>query len=224
MTDALVLVAVLLAGLLAGNELGTLVALHPALRALPLDIQIEAERALTRRLGRIMPVAMITTLVTAGATVVAATGSPGSLPAVVAVVALALMLAITLLGNVPLNRRTERFSSDGPVEGWQAIRDRWERLHVDEVDDLVGLDGKADTHVKHLSGGQHRRLDLGLRLIGDPELHFLDEPTTGFDPSARRRAWELVASLRSLGRTIVLTTHDMGEAQAPTSRRSCSTR
>ncbi len=84
----------------------------------------------------------------------------------------------------------------------------WPR-DVDEVVALVGLQDKADARVKHLSGGQQRRLDLGLGLIGDPELIFLDEPTTGFDPSARRRAWELVASLRSLGRTILLTTHYM---------------
>ncbi|HEX2026440.1 MAG TPA: ABC transporter ATP-binding protein [Nitriliruptorales bacterium] len=85
---------------------------------------------------------------------------------------------------------------------------------VDEVIELVGLDDKADARIKHLSGGQQRRLDLGLGLIGDPELIFLDEPTTGFDPSARRRAWALVSSLRSLGRTILLTTHYMDEAQA----------
>ncbi|HWB72069.1 MAG TPA: ABC transporter ATP-binding protein [Egibacteraceae bacterium] len=80
---------------------------------------------------------------------------------------------------------------------------------VDEVLSLVGLADKAHTRVKHLSGGRQRRLDLGLGLVGDPELIFLEEPTTGFDPSARRRAWELVASLRSLGRTILLTTHYM---------------
>ncbi|MDP8969888.1 MAG: ABC transporter ATP-binding protein [Actinomycetota bacterium] len=85
---------------------------------------------------------------------------------------------------------------------------------VDEVIDLIGLGEKADVRVKHLSGGQQRRLDLGLGLIGDPELLFLDEPTTGFDPSARRRAWDLVAALRSLGHTILLTTHYMDEAQA----------
>ena len=67
--------------------------------------------------------------------------------------------------------------------------------------------------MKTLSGGQKRRLDLGVALVGDPELVFLDEPTTGFDPSARRTAWELVRSLRSLGKTIVLTTHYLDEAQ-----------
>jgi ABC-2 type transport system ATP-binding protein len=77
----------------------------------------------------------------------------------------------------------------------------------------VGLADKAGAQVKALSGGQKRRLDLGVALIGDPELVFLDEPTTGFDPSARRSAWELVRSLRSLGKTIVLTTHYLDEAQ-----------
>ncbi len=84
---------------------------------------------------------------------------------------------------------------------------------VDEVIELVGLAEKAGSQVKSLSGGQKRRLDLGVALIGDPELVFLDEPTTGFDPSARRSAWELVRSLRSLGKTIVLTTHYLDEAQ-----------
>jgi ABC-2 type transport system ATP-binding protein len=84
---------------------------------------------------------------------------------------------------------------------------------VDEVVELVGLTEKADARVKTLSGGQKRRLDLGVALVGDPELVFLDEPTTGFDPSARRTAWELVRSLRSLGKTIVLTTHYLDEAQ-----------
>ena len=84
---------------------------------------------------------------------------------------------------------------------------------VDEVIELVGLEDKADARVKTLSGGQKRRLDLGVALVGDPELVFLDEPTTGFDPSARRTAWDLVRSLRSLGKTILLTTHYLDEAQ-----------
>jgi ABC-2 type transport system ATP-binding protein len=84
---------------------------------------------------------------------------------------------------------------------------------VDEVIGLVGLADKAKERVKTLSGGQKRRLDLGIALVGDPELVFLDEPTTGFDPSARRTAWELVRSLRSLGKTILLTTHYLDEAQ-----------
>ena len=84
---------------------------------------------------------------------------------------------------------------------------------VDEVVELVGLAEKRDAKVKTLSGGQKRRLDLGLALVGDPELVFLDEPTTGFDPAARRNAWELVRSLRGLGKTVLLTTHYLDEAQ-----------
>jgi ABC-2 type transport system ATP-binding protein len=83
----------------------------------------------------------------------------------------------------------------------------------EEVIELVGLEGKADTRAGRLSGGQQRRLDVGMALIGDPELLFLDEPTTGFDPSARRQAWDAIAGLRDLGKTIVLTTHYMDEAQ-----------
>ncbi len=82
-----------------------------------------------------------------------------------------------------------------------------------EVIDLVGLAEKAGSRIKTLSGGQKRRLELALGIVGNPDLIFLDEPTTGFDPSARRQAWELVRNLRSLGRTILLTTHYMDEAQ-----------
>jgi ABC-2 type transport system ATP-binding protein len=84
---------------------------------------------------------------------------------------------------------------------------------VDEVISLVGLEEKRDSSVRTLSGGQKRRLDLGLALAGDPELVFLDEPTTGFDPEARRRAWETIRSLRGLGKTILLTTHYLDEAE-----------
>ena len=84
---------------------------------------------------------------------------------------------------------------------------------VDDVVRLVGLEEKRDARIKTLSGGQKRRLDLGVALVGDPDLVFLDEPTTGFDPAARRSAWELVRSLRSLGKTILLTTHYLDEAQ-----------
>jgi ABC-2 type transport system ATP-binding protein len=84
---------------------------------------------------------------------------------------------------------------------------------VDEVIELVGLTEKRGARTRTLSGGQKRRLDLGVALVGDPDLLFLDEPTTGFDPSARRVAWELVRSLRSLGKTILLTTHYLDEAQ-----------
>ncbi|MBA2460279.1 MAG: ABC transporter ATP-binding protein [Actinobacteria bacterium] len=84
---------------------------------------------------------------------------------------------------------------------------------IDEVIELVGLTHKRDERVKTLSGGQKRRLDLGIALVGDPDLVFLDEPTTGFDPAARRNAWELVRSLRELGKTVLLTTHYLDEAQ-----------
>ncbi len=84
---------------------------------------------------------------------------------------------------------------------------------VDEVIDLVGLAEKRNARVKTLSGGQKRRLDLGVALVGDPDLVFLDEPTTGFDPAARRAAWEMIRALRSLGKTILLTTHYIDEAE-----------
>ena len=84
---------------------------------------------------------------------------------------------------------------------------------VAEVIEMVGLEDKADARVKTLSGGQRRRLDLALGIVGDPDVLFLDEPTTGFDPSARRRAWDLVDRLRDLGTTILLTTHYMDEAE-----------
>ena len=85
---------------------------------------------------------------------------------------------------------------------------------VEEVIGLVGLEEKADQRVKRLSGGQQRRLDLGLGIIGEPELIFMDEPTTGFDPSARRGAWDLVRNLTRGGATVILTTHYMDEAEA----------
>ncbi len=84
---------------------------------------------------------------------------------------------------------------------------------VDAVINLVGLDDKADARVKTLSGGQQRRLDVALGIVGDPQLLFLDEPTTGFDPTARRGAWDLVRALAAEGTTILLTTHYMDEAQ-----------
>jgi ABC-2 type transport system ATP-binding protein len=84
---------------------------------------------------------------------------------------------------------------------------------VDEVVDLVGLKEKRDERVLRLSGGQQRRLDVAIGLAGDPELLFLDEPTTGFDPTARRGAWEIVKNLAALGKTVLLTTHYMDEAQ-----------
>ena len=84
---------------------------------------------------------------------------------------------------------------------------------VDEVIELVGLVDKRNARVKTLSGGQKRRLDLGIALVGDPDLVFLDEPTTGFDPAARRAAWEMIRSLRALGKTVLLTTHYLDEAE-----------
>ncbi len=95
---------------------------------------------------------------------------------------------------------------------------------VDEVIGLVGLEGKADARASSLSGGQQRRLDVGMALIGDPELLFLDEPTTGFDPSARRQAWDVIAGLRDLGVTVFLTTHYMDEAQRLADRVTILTR
>jgi ABC-2 type transport system ATP-binding protein len=87
-------------------------------------------------------------------------------------------------------------------------------LEVEQVVVLVGLEEKRGARVRTLSGGQKRRLDLGLGLIGNPEVLFLDEPTTGFDPAARRAAWEVIRSLRELGKTILLTTHYLDEAES----------
>jgi ABC-2 type transport system ATP-binding protein len=84
---------------------------------------------------------------------------------------------------------------------------------VGDVIRLVGLQEKADARARSLSGGQRRRLDFGLALVGDPDLIFLDEPTTGFDPAARRAAWETIRTLRGLGKTILLTTHYLDEAE-----------
>ncbi|HEY4610308.1 MAG TPA: ABC transporter ATP-binding protein, partial [Ilumatobacteraceae bacterium] len=87
-------------------------------------------------------------------------------------------------------------------------------LAVGDVIDIVGLAEKATARVKTLSGGQKRRLDVALGLVPDPELLFLDEPTTGFDPTARRQAWEMISDLKGMGKTVLLTTHYMDEAQA----------
>jgi ABC-2 type transport system ATP-binding protein len=97
--------------------------------------------------------------------------------------------------------------------------DHWAHLYpsprdVDEVIDVAGLRESEDVRTRRLSGGQLRRLDLALALVGDPELIFLDEPTTGFDPAARRAAWDTVRSLKGLGKTVLLTTHYLDEAQA----------
>jgi ABC-2 type transport system ATP-binding protein len=83
---------------------------------------------------------------------------------------------------------------------------------------LVGLEEKADERIKSLSGGQRRRLDLALALVGDPEVIFLDEPTTGFDPAARRIAWKSIETLKELGKTVLLTTHYLDEAQSLSDR------
>jgi ABC-2 type transport system ATP-binding protein len=97
--------------------------------------------------------------------------------------------------------------------------EHWAHLYpsprdVDEVIDVAGLQKSEDVRTRRLSGGQLRRLDLALALVGDPELIFLDEPTTGFDPAARRAAWDTVRSLKGLGKTVLLTTHYLEEAQA----------
>src|SRR5689334_20383782 len=102
------------------------------------------------------------------------------------------------------------------VEMYGRYHDR--RRPVDEVIELVELTEKRDVRAKNLSGGQRRRLDLALALVGDPDLIFLDEPTTGFDPAARRQAWSTIRSLCDLGKTVFLTTHYMDEAQYLASR------
>jgi ABC-2 type transport system ATP-binding protein len=87
------------------------------------------------------------------------------------------------------------------------------RRPTGELMEIVGISGKADSRIKTLSGGQQRRLEVALGIVGNPDLIFMDEPTTGFDPSARRRAWKIIDNLRQLGKTILLTTHYMDEAQ-----------
>jgi ABC-2 type transport system ATP-binding protein len=100
------------------------------------------------------------------------------------------------------------------AETHRMFADYYERPRdIEEVIRLVGLGEKRDARVKTLSGGQKRRLDLGVALVGNPDLVFLDEPTTGFDPAARRAAWDMIRSLRSLGKTILLTTHYLDEAE-----------
>jgi ABC-2 type transport system ATP-binding protein len=121
-----------------------------------------------------------------------------------------------------LRERTGLVLQDIAVEPYLTVRETIARQagyylrprDVREVIGLVGLAGLERRKVRSLSGGQKRRLDLALGLIGNPELLYLDEPTTGFDPAARRSAWDLVRQLRAAGTTILLTTHDMAEAQA----------
>lgn len=124
-------------------------------------------------------------------------------------------------GGRALRERVGVVLQETAVESYLTVREVLSRnagyyprpREVDEVIGLVGLEEKRDARVKTLSGGQLRRLDVALGIIGRPELIFLDEPTTGFDPSARRGAWELVRSLTGSGTTVVLTTHYMDEAQ-----------
>jgi ABC-2 type transport system ATP-binding protein len=97
------------------------------------------------------------------------------------------------------------------VEHWASLYPA--PRQVDEVLALAGLEDCAGRRARTLSGGQARRLDFALALVGDPELIFLDEPTTGFDPGARRAAWDVIRALRDLGKTVVLTTHYLDEAQ-----------
>ena len=134
---------------------------------------------------------------------------------------------VTVLGHDPQRPGPEFRQRIGVVlqqsELWQSLTVREAHAvfagyyarprNVDEVVELVGLTEKRDARIKTLSGGQKRRLDLGVALVGDPDLVFLDEPTTGFDPAARRAAWEMIRSLRSLGKTVLLTTHYLDEAE-----------
>jgi ABC-2 type transport system ATP-binding protein len=139
---------------------------------------------------------------------------------------------VEVLGQDParagqrLRRRVGIVLQECAVEPYLSVREVVELrasyypkpLPAADVIALVGLQEKANVRVRRLSGGQQRRLDLALAMVGDPELIFLDEPTTGFDPSARRNAWEIVRDMRKLGKTIVLTTHYMDEAQNLTDR------
>ena len=137
---------------------------------------------------------------------------------------------IEVLGVDPGDRRTQRWLrsrlgvvlQELAVEPYLSVRQVLERnagfypapRRVDEVLEMVGLSQKADARVKTLSGGQQRRLDVGLGIVGNPELLILDEPTTGLDPAGRRVSWELVRRLASEGTTVILTTHYMEEAEA----------
>jgi ABC-2 type transport system ATP-binding protein len=124
--------------------------------------------------------------------------------------------------SIALRRRIGIVLQSGGIYGHVTPREalrHWASFYpaprgVEEVLALSGLTAQADVRSRRLSGGQLRRLDLALALVGDPELMFLDEPTTGFDPEARRGAWETVRRLRELGKTVLLTTHYLDEAQA----------
>lgn len=116
-------------------------------------------------------------------------------------------IGIVLQESVPDSDLTARESVAMYASYYEAPRS------VDDVLDIVGLSSSADQRTKALSGGQKRRLDLAIALVGRPKLIFLDEPTTGFDPSARREAWGMIEGLRDLGSTVLLTTHYMDEAE-----------
>jgi ABC-2 type transport system ATP-binding protein len=136
----------------------------------------------------------------------------------------------TTLGVDPADRATQRWLRNRigvvlqelAVEPYYSVRQVLTRnagyypnaRPVDEVIEIIGLTEKADERVKRLSGGQQRRLDVGLGIIGNPELLFLDEPTTGLDPSGRRTTWELIRQLAATGTTVLLTTHYMDEVEA----------
>ncbi len=138
--------------------------------------------------------------------------------------------SVDVLGYDPAKKKTSRAMRERlgvvlqelAVEPFLSVRQVLDRnagyypnpRSVDEVIALIGLESKADARVKTLSGGQMRRLDLALGIVGNPELLFLDEPTTGFDPSARRDAWDVVRALTGGGTTVILTTHYMDEAEA----------
>lgn len=120
-------------GLLAGNEMGTLIGSHPALRKLPVSVEVEAERALTRHLGKIMPFYMTATLAAVGAAAIERRGRRGARRVAGGAAASAGMLAITLIGNLPLNKHTVAYPSDGDEQAWRALRLRWQRLHTARV-------------------------------------------------------------------------------------------
>ncbi len=125
--------AVTMSGLLAGNELGTAIWFHPAVKDLPLPAQIEAEQTISGRLGQVMPFAMTGALTSTIAAAVDRRGEGGSGLAAAAAGASALMLGVTLVGNLPLNARTAAYPRSGDPAGWQDVRRRWERLHTARV-------------------------------------------------------------------------------------------
>jgi len=135
--------------------------------------------------------------------------------------------SVSVLGYDPTDRHRDYRERIGIVLQETAVEDQLtvkdaidiygsmypKRRPTGDLIEIVGLEEKTDARIKTLSGGQRRRLELALGIVGDPDLIFLDEPTTGFDPSARRQAWTIVENLTSLGKTVLLTTHYMDEAQ-----------